>query len=197
MPPNAQFGVGFIDPSNPDYDRGHCDADRTHLANGTLGYLTPHSANRAVDLIASNWRASGIVNVRSGSWLTVTSGRDTAFNGQANQRVDQLSDDVYGAKTLGAYLNRAAFATPGNGAFGTHERNSIRGPNFWKIDLALSRLMQFASTQNIELRLEVFNLLNNFNWGNPNVNFSAGTFGRITSMTGDPRIMQFGIKYAF
>jgi hypothetical protein len=197
MPPNAQFGIGFVDPSNPDYDRGHCDADRTHIANGTLGYLTPHVSNRALDLLASNWRVSGIANVRSGSWMTVLSGRDTAFNGQANQRVDQLSDDVYGARTLAAYLNRAAFATPANGAFGTHERNSIRGPNFWKIDLALSRLMQFASTQNIELRLEVFNLLNNFNWGNPSLNFSAGTFGRITTMAGDPRIMQFGVKYAF
>ena len=48
-----------------------------------------------------------------------------------------------------------------------------------------------------ELRLEVFNLTNNFNWGNPNLNFSANTFGRITTLAGDPRIMQFGIKYAF
>jgi hypothetical protein len=137
----------------------------------------------------------------------VVSGRDTAFNGQANQRVDQISDDVYGAKTLNSYLNRAAFATPANGAFGTHVRNSIRGPNFWKADLALSRLVSIASTQNLEFRVEVFNLFNNFNWGNPGatsanptasmVNFSASTFGRITTMAGDPRIMQFGVKYAF
>ena len=57
-------------------------------------------------------------------------------------------------------------------------------------------LVSFASTQNVELRVEVFNLLNNFNW-NPNLNFSAGTFGRITTSAGDPRVMQFGIKYAF
>ena len=42
-----------------------------------------------------------------------------------------------------------------------------------------------------------FNLLNTFNWGNPNGTFSSGQFGRITSMAGDPRIMQFGIKYGF
>lgn len=45
--------------------------------------------------------------------------------------------------------------------------------------------------------MEVFNLFNNFNWGDPNTNFGAGTFGRITEMAGDPRIMQFGIKYGF
>jgi hypothetical protein len=43
----------------------------------------------------------------------------------------------------------------------------------------------------------VFNLLNNFNWGLPNTNLDSGTFGRITSQTGDPRIMQFGLKYGF
>ncbi len=74
----------------------------------------------------------------SGSWLTVLSGRDNAFNGMANQRVDQASGDVYGAKTLTSYLNPAAFAQP-----------------------------------------------------------ASGTFGRITSTAGDPRIMQFGIKYGF
>jgi hypothetical protein len=196
MVPNAQFGIGYTNPANPDYDRGHCDADRTHIANGTVGYVTPRVSG-ALGALASDWRVSGIVNVRSGNWMTVLSGRDGAFNGQANQRADQVSDDVYGEKTLASYLNRAAFAQPANGTFGTHVRNSITGPGFWKIDLAVSKLVSLASAQNLELRVEVFNLLNNFNWGNPNLNFSAGTFGRITTMTGDPRIMQFGVKYAF
>jgi hypothetical protein len=42
-----------------------------------------------------------------------------------------------------------------------------------------------------------FNLLNHFNWGDPVVNFNAGTFGRITTQAGAPRIIQFGIKYDF
>jgi Carboxypeptidase regulatory-like domain len=197
MPTGAQFGIGFVDPSNPDYDRGHCDQDRTHLANFTVGAQTPAFGNAALRTVASNWRVSGILNARSGSWLTVTSGRDNTFNGMANQRVDQISEDVYGAKTLTNFLNPAAFAQPGSGKFGTHQRNSIKGPGFWKVDLALSRLVSLAATRNIELRLEVFNLFNTFNWGLPNTNFASGTFGRITTLTGDPRIMQFGIKYGF
>ena len=51
----------------------------------------------------------------------------------------------------------------------------------------------------------IINLLNTFNWGPPglinadrtHVNFSAGSFGRITTMAGAPRIMQFGVKYGF
>jgi hypothetical protein len=136
--------------------------------------------------------------VRSGSWLNIRTGRDNAFTGIAAQRVNQVSDDVYGPKTLARYLNAAAFAQPANGTFGDYERNSIRGPNFWKIDLSVSRLFSFGTNQNVEVRLESFNVLNNFNWGNPGTNLNAAaSFGRIQSNTGDPRIMQFGVKYAF
>jgi len=45
--------------------------------------------------------------------------------------------------------------------------------------------------------VESFNLLNTFNLGNPVTNFNSGSFGRITSMTGAPRIIQFGVKYGF
>jgi hypothetical protein len=190
---------GYENPDDPDADRGHCDADRTHIANFTAGILTPHVGSGVVDALVSNWRFSGIVNARSGSWLTVATGV-SSFNGVGGTtglRVDQVSDDVYGEKTLNSYLNRAAFALPAPGTFGDHERNSIRGPGFWKIDLAISRLFSFSTSQNVEVRLEAFNLLNNFNWGNPIVNFSSGLFGRIQTVAGDMRIMQFGVKYSF
>jgi hypothetical protein len=35
------------------------------------------------------------------------------------------------------------------------------------VDLALTRLVPFAAQQSLEMRLEVFNLFNTFNWGNP------------------------------
>jgi hypothetical protein len=197
MPTGAQFGIGFVNPADPHYDRGHCDQDRTHLANFTVGYQMPAFGNAALRTVASNWRVSGILNARSGPRMTILSGRDNAFNAMANQRVDQVASDVYGAKTLNNFLNTPAFAQPAAGQFGNSPRNSIKGPGFRKVDLALSRLVSLAATRTIELRLEVFNLFNTFNWGTPHNNFASGTFGRITTMTGDPRIMQFGIKYGF
>ena len=73
----------------------------------------------------------------------------------------------------------------------------MEGPGFWTIDVAVSRLFGFGGTRNLEVRVEAFNLLNNFNWGNPVLTLDTPTFGRIQSIAGDPRIMQFGIKYAF
>ena len=63
--------------------------------------------------------------------------------------------------------------------------------------MALAKLIPLATAQNVELRLEAFNLLNHFNWGNPGTNFNAATFGRIQShRQGEPRILQFGVKYS-
>jgi hypothetical protein len=157
---------------------------------------TPEFANAALRALASGWRTSGIVSARSGSRLNVTSGRDGAFNGQTGQRANQVSDDVYGG-TLNQYLKPTAFAQPAPGTLGDYVRNSLVGPAFWNIDLALSRTISFATSQSLELRVEAFNLLNHFNWGNPTTNFGAGTFGRIQSQGGGPRIMQFGVKYGF
>ena len=194
-----QISSGSTNPDDPDLDRGNCDQNRTHIGNVTLGYQTPQFASTALRVLASDWRVSGILNARAGGWLTVTTGRDTSLNGQRvqQQRVNQVSDDVYGDNTLLTYLDRSAFALPAPGTFGDHARNSVKGPGFWKVDMALSRLLSFASTQTVELRVEAFNLFNNFNWGNPNLNFSSGSFGRITAIAGDPRILQFGVKYGF
>jgi hypothetical protein len=193
-----QQSAGYLKPEDPSFDAGYCDQDRTHIGSVTMGYETPELASRALNAIVSNWRLSGILSARSGSRLNITTGQDGAFTGLAAQRVNKVSDDFYAAdRTTTQYFNRAAFAQPAAGTLGDLERNAAVGPNFWNIDLGLSRRISFGAVQRLELRLETFNLLNHFNWGNPATNFNAGTFGRITSQAGEPRIIQFGVKYDF
>jgi hypothetical protein len=193
----TQFSASYTDPANPSYDLGNCTSNRTHIANFTVGYLTPQLANAALRAVASDWRVSGILTARSGSWLTVTTTNDLAFTGVPAQRVNQVSDKPYGDKSLTNYLNFAAFALPAPGTLGNYRRNSLTGPGFWQVDMALARLLRLHEAQTLELRIEAFNLFNNFNWGIPVVNFNSGTFGRITTQEGDPRIMQFAVKYGF
>lgn len=92
----------------------------------------------------------------------MTTGRDTALNGRGAQRVNQVSDDVHGPKTLTQYLDAAACAQPASGTFGNHVRAGIAGPGLWTINLAVSRLVPVTGSQNLEIRLESFNLLNHF-----------------------------------
>lgn len=199
-------GQSFQDPDNPDWDRGNCTYSRRHIANATLGIETPQFSNRAMSVVASRWNVAGILSARSGEWLTVHTARDITGTGITQQRVDQVLDNPYGNKTLNNYLNPAAFAYPAPGALGSHRRASFEGPGYWSIDLALSRRVPLGTTQYLELRVETFNLLNHFNWGNPGpllgttartVNFDAGNFGQITTQAGSPRVLQFGLKYGF
>jgi len=201
----SQISTGYTKPDDPEFDKGYCDQDRTHLASITLGAETPEFARAALRALASHWRASGIVSIRSGNRINIITGRDNAFNGQRNQRANQAADDVY-RKTLTSWFNPAAFAQAEPGTFGNLKRNALTGPNYWNVDLALSREIGVIATQTLELRIEAFNLFNTFNWGDPGTeeasggfiaNFNSGQFGRITTQAGTPRIIQLGVKYAF
>ena len=147
--------------------------------------------------LASHWRVTGILNARSGNRLNVTAGVDQALTGINLQRPDKVSDDFYTSpRTLTTYFNRAAFARPAAGVLGNLTRNALVGPAYWNIDMGISRVIPMG-TRRVELRLESFNVLNHFNWGDPVTNFNSGQFGRITTQAGAPRVLQFGIKYDF
>jgi hypothetical protein len=203
-----QTSAGYSIPGDPDFDAGYCDQDRKHLATLNAGYNTPEVGSGFVGALASNWRLSGILNARSGTRLNITSGVDRALIGSHSsvQRPDQVGDDIYGpgkdasdlrpGQQIDNYFNRAAFALAPLGELGDAKRNLAVGPSFWQVDMAISKLVPLG-TQRIELRLETFNLFNTFNWGNPVINFNSGSFGRITTQAGAPRILQFGVKYDF
>ena len=192
-----QTSSGYTNPDDPEFDAGPCDQDRKHLASVTAGYETPEAGRGAMRVLVSHWRITGIVNARSGDRLNITSGVDQAFSGINQQRPDKVSDDFYAnPRTLTTWFNRAAFARPAPGTLGTLTRNAVVGPAYWNMDLGISRLIQMG-TRRVELRVESFNVLNHFNWGNPVTNFNSGQFGRITTLAGTMRIMQFGVKYDF
>ena len=200
-----QIANGYTNPDDPAFDRGLCDQDRTHIGVFTAGVQAPQFGGPVARVVFSDWRVSGILSARSGSPINVIAGQDRALSGIQRQRVNQVLDNPYGDKTLNNWLNPAAFAQPALGTLGNFRRNSVRAPGFWSVDLSLSRLIPLGATRSLELRVETFNLLNTFNWGPPRLaaggrtdtNFNSGAFGRITSMAGAPRIMQFGVKYGF
>jgi hypothetical protein len=203
----AQIASGYTNPDDPEFDKGYCDHDRTHLASVTLGAESPDLGGGLLGVFASRWRAAGIVTIQSGSRIDIITGRDNALNGQRNQRVNKVSDDFYAhPRTPNQYFNPAAFSQPAPGTFGNLMRNALTGPGYWNVDLAISRRIGLLATRTLELRLETFNLFNTFNWGIPGTeltaggwqaNFNAGTFGRIITQNGLPRIIQLGVKYAF
>ena len=103
---------------------------------------------------------------------------------------------------------RAASARPSAGStpapsrcrrpftFGSAPRNSVIGPGYANVDAALAKTWTLRGRGQLELRWEVFNLLNRTNFDLPNRIFGNPNFGRIFSAK-NPREMQFGVRLAF
>jgi hypothetical protein len=191
----------FRKSDDPEFDVGNCQWSQRHIGILTVGVRTPSFTNLALHAVASNWNVSGILRANSGTFLTVTTTQDVqatgAIAGNSSERVDQVLANPYGDRTLTNYLNRSAFAYPALGSYGTEKPFAVQGPAYWTIDLALVRSLLLGGNRSVELRLETFNLLNHFNWGNPVVNFDSAQFGQVQTQSGSSRILQFGIKYGF
>lgn len=65
------------------------------------------------------------------------------------------------------YLNPAAFAAPQPGTYGNLPRNALTGPKFVQADLIAARKIRINERLSVELRGEVFNILNRANFSNP------------------------------
>jgi hypothetical protein len=107
---------------------------------------------------------------------------------------------------LNQYFNTAAFApstlTGGffdpNAPFGNTGRNVLTGPGQKNMDFSIVKLIPFTESVRGEFRTEFFNVFNWANFANPNSNISVPlTFGRITSTSAGPRVIQFAFKLNF
>ena len=199
----TNVSVGYNIPGNPGYDDGNCSNDRRHNFSITASLSTPEFENPGLRVVASGWRLAPSFRATTGAWLTIATGADRLFNGQAGtQRVNELSTNYYADQSINPanggirFLDPTSFAQPALGTFGNMQRNVVRGPGFKNIDAALSRNFNLGGTKSLEARIEAFNLFNWFEWGNPNTNFSAATFGQITSAL-SPRVLQLAVKFNF
>ncbi len=71
-----------------------------------------------------------------------------------------------------------------------------RGPRTDVLDAALMRDFPI-DRGNAEARWEVFNVTNTPDFGQPGNNITSGSAGSITSLAGDPRVMQFALRISF
>ncbi len=202
--------ANITNPNNLGYDRGNCNSlDRRHIFNLTGVGESPRFSNRMVRIMASGWKLSGIVTAQSGTYLSVLTGSDVALNGQPNQRPNVVLATQYPAQqSLQQWINPSAFAVPALGTFGNVGAASVLGPGSLNISMALSRIFQIKEAKRLELRAEAFNIINRANFAPPNLTQNNSQFGQITSTAGastsnisgaagDPRILQFALKFYF
>jgi hypothetical protein len=144
-------------------------------------------------------RVNAVLTAQSGSPFTVNLGVDQANVGAGPaQRPNQLRDPNLprGERGVERWFDTGAFALPAPFTFGSAPRNSVLGPGYAAVDLAVAKTFTAARGMEVEVRWEVFNLFNRANFDLPNRVFGTPNFGRIFSAK-SPREMQLGARVAF
>ena len=149
--------------------------------------------------IANDWTVTSLVTLQSGVPVAVTQTTNfNAFAGFGVQRPNLVGDPTLAGRRAHArrWFNTAAFAVAPQFTLGSASRNPVRGPSYRNVDLALMRRIPVGAALSIELRAEVFNLLNTPPLGAPAGVLGAANFGTITT-AGDPRVVQLALKFLF
>jgi len=178
--------------------------------------------NGPMSEIVGGWRVSSIMGYHTGRPFTIfAGGNSSAFQtgGFGATALADCPNGVVGTDYIdkggpGPYwFDPTKFAVPTapnpTGASGTVARlgnctrNNMYGPSNGNIDFAVNRTFKyFGEGRSLDFRWEAFNLLNTPYFSIPAHDCSSNcstnaTFGRITSLQGDPRTMQFSLRFAF
>jgi len=82
------------------------------------------------------------------------------------------------------------------GRRGTLGQRMLDGPGTWRFDAAMIKAIRVTESKNLQIRLDAQNVLNHPTPGNPNLNLNSGTFGQITTKTGN-RTLQAQVRLNF
>ncbi|HXG85074.1 MAG TPA: TonB-dependent receptor [Pyrinomonadaceae bacterium] len=151
--------------------------------------------------LLGGWELSGSLNTRTGRPFTVTqSGDPLSLFGRSTTLPNLVGDPAISDRTVNRWFDPTAFQVlpAGSTDFGNAGRNILRGPGFASLDLGIHRKFSLGSeTRFLDLRWELFNALNRANFGLPNRTINSSNVGTITTLAGDPRVMQFAARFNF
>jgi hypothetical protein len=196
----------WADQNDLPLNKGRGDQDRRHMLVVSGVWELPFFKNTrgAVGSLLGGWSLNGIATLQSGLPVNILTDRDADFDGNAGgDRPDQVADwklpaiDPDEAKAGKPWFNPAAFTANKPGQVGSFGRNVISGPGYKNIDLGISKAFRITGEHKVQVRVEVFNLMNWVNLGSPENRLSRATFGQISSTYGDARAVQLGVRYVF
>jgi hypothetical protein len=172
--------------------------------------------------VLDDWEVSGITQFQSGFPIRLNTEDDTElinslfFLGTEApslvapfQKLDPRKTYTnLGLTTPGYWFNPNDFATaatpngapvPPLGSFNNGTQRTICcGPGLIDFDFSVHKKIVLSETRYLQFRAEIFNVFNHTNYSNPDGGFSDGptSFGKIAS-AGDPRLLQFALKFFF
>ena len=161
---------------------GPSDFDVRHrlVASATWNVPTRDSAPAAF----RHWQVSGVLTAQSGRPFTPRDQRRQQQHRQHRRRHLRLRPAERGrAGHVRARASTTARASSSrrSSRFGNAGRNSLTGPGYASLDLALSKRLALGASRALELRLEIFNALSRANLLLPDSFVDRPTFGQSLS----------------
>lgn len=193
-------GGSFQNPNNPRGDYGPCTYDVPQIFNTSLVYDSHFGNGGLISQVLSNWQIAPLLRYQSGLPVNPFTGKDNSLTGVGQDRPNVASRVVYTGSAHTAqiyqYVNPKLYTPNALGTFGNAGHNSLRGPRYTDLDVAVSRSFNLTERLTLNARGEAFNALNHPNFNGPNGSLASANFGRITSAQ-DPRILQAAVKLVF
>jgi hypothetical protein len=177
------------------------------LPIGKDGYILKNDG--VVSSILGNWKLNAIVTLQTGEPFNVTATNVSDTGGNSSSYANCIGNPYAGATSsalqyagthsTGFFINPAAFSAPTLGTFGSCRPRAWHGPGLKDGDLSLFKSFPIVREYRIETRFEAFNAFNHPSFGNPaaNISSSGASFGKVTSTTVNPRVLQIAAKFYF
>ena len=160
--------------------------------------------------LIGGWQWNGIVTAQDGFPMTPVIGFNNSGTGDlGSPDVPNWNPNFHGKVILGTpdqWFDPRALSLPIPGTFGNVSRGSLRGPGLVSVDTSLFKKFKISERWNLQLRAEVFNILNhsNFSLANPIVfdgNSASYTYSssaaQIYQSAASSRQLQLALKLLF
>jgi hypothetical protein len=180
--------------SDPAAERGLSDFDVRHRVVAAAIWQIPAVGQ---SVWGRDWQVSALLTAQTGRPFTPRVSFDNSNTGNLGGQFgyDRPNEVAVGTPGAVEYGGRAFLIAPPF-TFGNAGRNILIGPAFISLDTAVVRTVRFAARQRIEVRAEIYNLLNRTNPGLPGSFVDRPTFG--TSVSAAPgRLAQIALRWAF
>jgi hypothetical protein len=101
-------------------------------------------------------------------------------------------------KAVSSTIKPFLMSAPAPGTFGNFPVNSLNGPNYFDLDLSVTKRIRITERVRFEIKGTAINILNHPNFGFPVtstgaqtnvINFDSTSFGRVTVQRGTTRQM--------
>ena len=225
------FGTAFIlNPIRQNDNYASSDFDMRHIVNFNSLWQVPigkgrqfmSDANPFVDAVLGGWQLASIFRFNSGqphgtgNRIFDNAGWATNWNLKSSMvQIAPIETGVNfngedGLPTMFADPDAAyrSFRSPFPGETG--DRNQLRWPSFWTLDMGLQKsfTMPWYENHKVSIRWDVFNVTNTpifvgnsntamgYRPNRPGLTAPVG-FGQFTATRGDARVMQFALRYDF